>query len=197
MIKTTKIGKNLSVGEFTYIGPEVEIGDNCVIGNNVSIENKVKIGNNVIIESGVKIGMWGFGHYLNDDGTCTKIPHLGGVRIDDNVFIGANSIVARGTLSDTIIEEHVKIDVLCGICHNSRVGARTIITGGAGLAGSAEVDTDSWIGPGAIINSSVKVGKNCLIGINSVVSHDVPDGMYAFGAPAKIISENKDTKYKI
>mgnify|MGYP001853077500 FL=1 len=197
VIDAKKIGNNTYIGELCYVGPDVIIGEECVIGNNVTIEGKVTIGNHVIIDSDVRIGTAGFGHYMNDDGTSNWIPHLGGVTIGNHVFIGANTIVARGTLSDTIIEDYVMIDALCGICHNSEVHERAIIAGGAGVAGSAIVQEDSWLGPGCIVNAGITVGKGCLIGINSVASHDVPDGKYAFGVPAKIIADNNDKKYKI
>ena len=72
-----------------------------------------------------------------------------------------------------------------------------IITGGAGVAGSAVIKKDSWLAPGCIVNSGTTVGEGCMIGINSVVSHDIPDGKYAFGIPAKVIKDNNDTRYKI
>ena len=197
VIETDKIGKNISIGEMCYIGSDVVIGNDCIIGNNVTIEDHVHIGDRVIIDSGARIGVAGFGHYLNEDRTSTWIPHLGGVTIGSHVFIGANAVIARGTLSDTIIKDSVMIDMLCGIGHNAEIHERVIMAGGAGVAGSAIVKSDSWLAPGCIINAGVIVGENCLIGINSVVTHNIPDGKYAFGAPAKVIKDNNDTKYKI
>ena len=197
IIETTDIGQNLSIGAFSYIGPDVKIGNNCIIGNHVTIEGNVIIGNNVILDSGVRIGTWGFGHYLNDDNTSTMIPHIGGVTIGDHVFIGAETVVARGTLSNTIIGNHVKIDAQCCICHNAEVEDRVIITGGVGVAGSALIKKDCWLAPRCVINASVTVGENAFIGINSVVTKDIPSNQYAFGIPAKVIRENTDTKYKI
>ncbi len=197
VIETDNIGENTSFGEFCYVGPDVTIGRNCVIGNNVTIENKVVIGDDVIIDSGARIGIAGFGHYKDDQGQNNWIPHLGGVSIGNHVFIGANTIVARGTLSDTTIHDYVMIDMLCGVAHNSEIFEGVIMAGGAGVAGSAVVMEDTWLAPGCIINAGVKVGRDCLIGINSVVSHDVPDGKYAFGIPAKVITDNNDKKYRI
>lgn len=197
IIETTHIGQNLSVGAFSFIGPNVKIGNNCMIGNHVSIEGNVTIGNNVIIDSGARIGTWGFGHYLNDDRTSTMIPHLGGVTIGDCVFVGADTVVSRGTLSDTIIKSHVKIDAQCCICHNAEIEERVIITGGVGIAGSALIKKDCWLAPRCVINAGVTVGENAFIGINSVVTKDIPDNQYAFGIPARVIKENSDTRYKI
>lgn len=197
VIESSNIGDNISIGNFSVIGKDVVIGDNCVIGNNVTIENHVTIGNNCVIESGARIGVWGFGNYLNDDGTSTTIPHLGGVNIGNNVFIGANTVIARGTLSDTIIKDDVKIDAQCGIAHNTELNERVMVTGKSAIAGSAVVGSDTWLAPGSIINSGVVVGKNCMVGMNSSVTKNIPDNMFVMGSPAKIIKENTDTKYKI
>lgn len=197
VIQTESIGENLMVGPFSFIDEEVMIGSNCIIGDNVTIEGKVRIGNDVIIESGARIGTWGFGHYLNDDGTNSMIPHLGGVIIGDHSFVGANTIISRGTLSDTIIGENVLIDGLCYIAHNAKIGDRVMIAGGAGVAGSAVIGADSWISPRCVINAGTSIGTNCFIGINGIVTKDIPDNQYATGIPAKVIKENNDKKYKI
>ena len=197
VIRTKNCGEGLNVGVFTYISDNVVIGRNCSIAQNVVIDGCVSIGDNCIIEPGVKIGVAGFGRYRNDDNTCSMVPHIGGVRIGNNVYIGANSIVARGTLSDTVIGDHTKIDSLCGIAHNATIGNRVIITGMVAVAGSATVEDDCWLSPGVIINSSVTIGKGAFIGMNSIVTHDMPGGQYIFGNPAKVIKENTDTKYHI
>ncbi len=197
VIETTNIGPNFIIGAYSYIGKDVEIGTNCVIGNNVSIEGKVQIGNNVTIDSGARIGTIGFGHYLNEDKSNTMIPHLGGVIIGKNSFIGANTIISKGTLTDTVLGENVLVDGLCYIAHNAKIGNSVMIAGGAGVAGSAEVGDGSWISPRSIINAGVKIGMNCFVGINCIATFDVPDNKYIKGFPAKIVGENKDNTYKI
>ena len=196
-IKTNIIGNSFCIGAFSYIGANASIGDNVTIGNNVSIEKDVIIGNNVWIESGVRIGTWGFGRYLNPDKTSTMAPHLGGIRIGNNTFIGANTIIARGTLSDTIICDDVLIDAGCYIAHNVIVNKRTIITGFVLVAGSAVVGEDVWLSPGSIINSNVTVGDRAFVGMGSMVTKNIHEDMYAFGTPAKEICRNNDKKYKI
>ena len=197
LVNAKNIGDGFRVGAFSFIGPDVIIGNNCIVGNNVSIEGSVTIGNDVIIEAGVKIGTWGFGHYLNNDGTSTIIPHLGGVRIGDHVFLGADTVVSRGTLSDTVIGNYVKVDAQCCICHNAIIEDRVLIAGGVGIAGSAQVKKDVWLSPRCVINAGVIVGDSAFVGINSVVTHDVPENKYVFGSPAEIIRDNNDKKYKI
>lgn len=197
VIRTENYGEGLNVGDFTYIGENVVLGRNCSIAQNVVIDGCVTIGDNCIIEPGVKIGVTGFGRYRNDNNTCNMVPHIGGVRIGNSVYIGANTIIARGTLSDTVIGDHTKIDSLCGIAHNATIGNRVIITGMAAVAGSATVEDDCWLSPGVIINSAVTVGQGSFVGMNSIVTHDMPGGQYIFGNPAKVIKENTDTKYNI
>lgn len=197
LVETNQIGDHFNIGPFSYIGKDVSIGKNVSIGSHVSIENHVIIGDNVTIEAGARIGTWGFGRYLNPDGTSKMIPHLGGVTINSNVFIGANSIISRGTLADTVIMNDVLIDGDCYIAHNVLVKARTIVTGGVGIAGSAEIGEDVWLAPRCVINSGIHIGDRAFIGMGSIVTHDIPDDMYAFGIPAKVICANTDKKYKL
>lgn len=195
VVETKNMGENISIGNFSYIGPNAILGDNIRIDHNVTIEGKVIIGDNTIIESGTVIGLCGFGHYKNDDGTSERIPHLGGVNIGKNCYIGANCTIARGTLSDTIIGDYVKIDALCHIAHNDIIGNRVMITGGTKIAGSTIVKDDVWIGPNVTINNSLVIGEHSFIGLGSVVTKDVPSEKAVFGFPARVMKDNKPNVY--
>lgn len=195
VVETKNIGKNISIGNFSYIGPDVILGNNIRIDHNVTIEGRVIIGDDTIVESGTVIGLCGFGHYKNDDGTSERIPHLGGVNIGKNCYIGANCTIARGTLSDTIIGDFVKIDALCHIAHNDIIGNRVMITGGAKIAGSTIVKDDVWIGPNATINNSLVIGEQSFIGLGSVVTKNVPSGKAVFGFPARVMKDNQSNVY--
>lgn len=194
VIETKQLGKNNSIGNFTYIGPDVVLGNNVRIDHNVTIEGKVTICDNTIIESGVVIGLCGFGHY-KEDGINVRIPHLGGVMIGSDCYIGSNTTIARGTLSDTCIGNHVKIDALCHIAHNVEIGNNVIITGGAKIAGSTIIEDDVWIGPNTIINNGLTIGKHSFIGIGSVVTKNVPEEKEVFGFPARVIKNNTPNVY--
>lgn len=197
VIESDDIGKSLSCGHFSFIGKDVRIGDDCYIGNNVTIEGKVTIGDRVRIDSGCRIGVSGFGHYINEDGTITGIPHLGGVQIGSDTRIGANSVVAAGTLGPTILGDFVMVDGLCYIAHNASVGNRVFVTGGSGVAGSAVIEDDVWISPRCVINSSTTVGRGAFIAMGSIVTKDVPPDQYVCGAPAVAHGPVRHNKYKI
>lgn len=190
IVESNIIGKNVYIGHHCYIGKEVTIEDNVVIKNNVSIEGKVKIGKNAIIHSGVKIGTDGFGYFENSEGENIKVPHYGGVVIGNNVEIGSNTCIDRGTLDDTIICNNVKISNLCHIAHNVVISDNCLVTAGVVIAGSTKIGINTYIAPGTIIRNQLRIGENTLIGMGSVVISDIKDNKVVAGVPAKIIKEN-------
>lgn len=185
-VETDKIGKNVSIGHFCYIGRETIIGNDVVIGNNVTIECPTFIGDNAIIHSGVVIGTDGYGYYLEDD-IQQKVPHLGGVRIEKNVEIGANTCIDRGTIDDTFIGENAKIDNLCHIAHNCIIEKNSMVIALSMLGGSSHLGENSYLAPGCMIMNQKKVGVNSVVGMGSVVINDVEDNKVVVGVPARII----------
>ncbi len=161
---SSKIGKGVYVGRFSYVGkksvigkdtqiyPQVYIGDNVTVGENVIIYPGVKIydgckiGNNCILHANVVIGSDGFGFAPTPDGSYKKIPQTGNVILEDDVEIGANTVVDRATMGSTIIRKGVKLDNLIQVAHNVEVGENTVIAAQSGIAGSS------------------KIGKNCMFG---------------------------------
>ena len=101
--------------------------------------------------------------------------------------MGANSCIDRGALSDTILEDYVKIDNLCQIAHNVHLGKNVVITGCSAVSGSCVLGDDVWVGPNSIIRDQRKIGKNAFIGMGSVVMRNVPEGEVWSGNPAKSI----------
>lgn len=170
---SAQVGENVSIGEYSIIGRNVTIGDNTVINSNVVLADDTVVGSGCYLKSGSVIGEDGFGFDFEEDGTPIRIPHLGGVVIKDNVEIGAKCTVARGTLSDTVIESFVKIDDQVHIAHNCVIGEKTIITACAELSGSVKVGERCWIGPNVSIMQKVNIGDEALVGIGAVVTKDI------------------------
>lgn len=191
IVETTKIGENSYIGHNCYIGKDVVIGNNVVIKNNVSIEGKVQIGNDTLIHSGVVIGTDGFGYFQDNSGNNKKVPHYGGVIIGNDVEIGANTCIDRGTLDDTIIGNNVKIDNLCHIGHNVVIKDNSMVIALSLLGGSVILEKDAYIAPGAIIKNQLIIGENSLVGMGAVVTKDVKSNKVVAGIPAKVIRDNK------
>ena len=135
------VGDRVTIGDNTYIGPGCVIGPDCAIGEdcrfiaNVSLVRKVSTGTRCIIHPGAVIGADGFGNAMTPEGWL-KVPQLGGVRIGNDVEIGANSTIDCGALDDTIIGDGVRIDNLVMIAHNVQVGAHTAMAAMTGISGS-------------------------------------------------------------
>jgi len=185
IVKTKKIGKNVSIGPFSYISKEVSIGDDVEIFGNVYIYDNTKIGNNVTIHAGTVIGSDGFGFEKNKNGSYEKFPHIGGVEIHDNVEIGATNCIDRGTLQNTVIGRGTKTDNLVHIAHNVHIGKNCLLTAGVTTSGSCKIGDDVYIGTAATIRDWIKIGRNSFIGIGSLVVKNVPSGITVMGSPAK------------
>lgn len=192
VVETKSIGKNTYIGHNCYIDKDVKIGNNVVIKNNVSIEGKVKIGDNTILHSGIVIGTDGFGYFKNDEGKNMKVPHYGGVIIGDDVEIGANTCIDRGTLDNTVIGNNVKIDNLCHVAHNVVIKDNCSVIALSMLGGSVVLEKNSYIAPGAIIKNQLKVKEDSLVGMGAVVIKNVEKNKVVAGVPAKVIRENNE-----
>ena len=131
----TDIGDGSIVYPKAYIGQNCKIGRDCIIYPNVTILDGAILGDRVIVSSGVVIGTDGFSHY-KDDGQFFSVPHVGGVIIEDNVEIGANTTVDGGCLDPTIIKKGSKIDNLVQIAHNCELGQHCLVAAQVGFTGS-------------------------------------------------------------
>jgi len=178
------------VGNCLYIGANASIGA-CSIGNNVKIypnvviNDNVTIDNNVIIKSGAILGFDGFGYERDELNNLVKFPQLGKLIICDNVEIGSNTCIDKGSLSDTIIGFNTKINNLCHIAHNVVIGKNVIIAAQVNISGSTIIEDDVWIAPNASLRGQQKIGKGATIGMGSVVTKDVPSCETWIGNPAK------------
>ena len=188
-----KIGKNSSIGHNTIIESNVIIGNKCQIGSNVIIKKTI-VGSNVSILDGAVIGKKGFGFFPNKNKNI-KYPHIGMVIIGNNVEIGSNNTIDRGSLSNTIIGDNTFLDNQVHIAHNVQIGKNCIIAGQVGFAGSSKIGNNVMIGGQAGISGHLKIGDNVKIGGGSGVIKNIPDNTKVMGYPAmeikKFIKENK------
>lgn len=185
-----KIAKNVHIGPFTYIGKS-EIGEGTIIYGNTHIYDQVKIGRNVTIEAGCTIGATGYNFAQDENGKLHKFPHLGGVVIEDEVEIQANSVIDKGVLEDTVIGEGTKIDSHCFIAHNCKVGKNNAIIAHSVLSGSVKTGDNCWFSPGVVIRNGVTVAANSFMGIGSVVVSNMEANSKVMGSPARPIEDMK------
>lgn len=185
--KSVKIGKNFKIGLNTTIKKNVIIGNNVKIGSNCVISNAI-ISNNVTINDGTVIGKIGYGFkYINKK--IHFIPHIGHVNINENVYIGSNCTIDRGSFSNTVIGKDTLIDNLVHLAHNVKVGNFCCIAGQVGIAGSTEIGDYCMIGGQAGISGHLKIGKNVQIGGGTGVLKNLDDNVKVIGYPAKNIKD--------
>jgi UDP-3-O-[3-hydroxymyristoyl] glucosamine N-acyltransferase len=193
---TAVIHSNAQLGSDVYIGPlcsvgESQIGDRTVLYSHVSVGSGTRIGQNVTIYPGTVIGASGFGYHRREDGVLEGFPHIGGVVIEDDVEIGSNTSIDRGTLGDTIIKAGARIDNLVHIAHNVVVGRNAAIVAHAMIGGSTLIDDRAYVAPGALLRDVISIGADAMVGLGALVVKDVPPGVTVMGVPARPAEEYK------
>lgn len=178
------IGQKNYIGQYCIIDNDVQIGNNCILESGVTIREKCILGNNVIVKSGSVIGGRGFGYIKGQNGNWTSFPHFGRVIIEDNVEIGSNSCIDRGSLGDTILRKGVKVDNLVHIAHNVIVGENSLLIADAMIGGSVTIGNDTWVAPSAVIRNGLNIGSNVVIGMGAIVTKNVEDKTTVMGNPA-------------
>ena len=181
---TAKVSPEAYIAPFAYVGDCCEVGSGTVIEAQAVLFERVKVGRNCIIHSGAVIGSEGFGYERTEAG-IVKIPQTGGVKLGDEVEIGACTTIDRGTLRDTEIGSGTKIDNQVQIGHNVKIGKDCIICSMSGIAGSTEIGDGVTISVQAGITDHVKIGDNVIIAGRSGVTHDIPSGAIISGFPAR------------
>lgn len=200
---SSRIGKKVYIGDFAYIGKKAVIGDltkiyehvyvgdgvkigrNCIIYPGVRIYPGMVIGDNVVIHANAVIGSDGFGFAPLEDGTWKKIEHMGNVIIEDDVEIGANTVVDKSQMGSTIVKKGTKIDNLCQIAHNVEVGPNTVMAAMSGIAGSSKVGEHCIIGGQVGIAGHLTVADNTSFGAQTgLISNVKKPGQAFFGTPA-------------
>ncbi len=180
-----EIGEGTIVFPGAYIDGNVKIGRNCYIASGVRIVGSVQIGDDCIIRENTVIGSDGLTTRRNEDGQIITIPQFGGIVIEDDVQIGANNVVCKGAIDDTVIGSGSRIDNCAFISHNVKIGRNTIVVGEVLMMGSSSTGERAYLSGNAVVRDGVSVGNDAFVGMGSVVTKDVPDGVTVKGNPAK------------
>jgi len=187
------VGPGTQIGAHSVIGAGCWIGENCRIHSRVTLYAGVRLGNRVEIHSGAVIGADGFG-YAFGEGKYWKFPQAGIVEIADDVEIGANTTIDRGSLDDTRIAEGVKLDNLVHVGHNCQIGAHTVIAAQTGISGS------SVLGNHVVVGGQVGIADHCRLEDRSVAGAQagiptgktIRSGQTVWGTPAREIGKFKE-----
>jgi UDP-3-O-[3-hydroxymyristoyl] glucosamine N-acyltransferase len=185
-----KIGNGTVVGAGAYIGKRSRIGDDSLVHPKVVIYADTEIGNRVIIHSGAVIGADGFG-FVRDGKTHVKFPQVGKVIIEDDVEIGANTCIDRGSLERTIVRRGTKLDNLIQIAHNVQIGENTVIASQTGISGSSTLGSDCVIGGQVGIGEHATLEDQTIIGGQAGVLNGkrVRGGQVLWGTPVRPLKE--------
>jgi UDP-3-O-[3-hydroxymyristoyl] glucosamine N-acyltransferase len=182
-----KLGDGVIVGANCVIGERCEVGANTELKDLVCLYADSIVGANCIIHSGARIGVDGFG-YVQQDNRHRKVPQVGRCVIEDDVEIGANTCIDRGSVGETRIGAGTKIDNLVHIAHNVRMGRACVIVAQVGIAGSTTLGDGVALGGQVGLIGHLSVGDGASVGAQSGVSHDIPAGETWFGYPARVLS---------
>ena len=208
------LGKRVTLHPGVVIGDDTVIGDDCFLYANVTVNHACTIGSGVIIHSGTVIGSDGFGFATDDQGNHVKWPHIGTVQIDDDVEIGANVTVDRGTFAKTHIMQGTKMDNLVQIGHNVKIGENTLVVAQVAIGGSASLGNNVVLGGQVAIKGHISLDDGVMVAAKSGVHSNLPKGAIVSGIPAiphkdwlkasiiftklpKLYSELRDMKKKI
>ena len=196
------IGPDVSIGPFVVLGRNVRVGARCRLAQGVSLGDGVVVGDDttlgpgVVCYAGTRIGSWvvvkagavlggdGFG-YLSDAKGHARIPHVGGCILEDEVEVGSNTCIDRGSIDDTVVGRGTKLDNLVQVGHNVRIGERCLIMAGVGIAGSTRVGNDVILAGHVGVTDHLAIGDRARIAAKSAIFGDVPAGASFSGHPAR------------
>jgi UDP-3-O-[3-hydroxymyristoyl] glucosamine N-acyltransferase len=183
-----RVGAGTRVGALVFVGPGVDIGEGCVLGPHVTLLAGVRLGRRVLVHPGAVIGADGFG-FAFDGARHRKIPQTGGVIVEDDVEIGANSTIDRATFGDTIVRRGTKIDNLVQIGHNVEVGEHSILVAQVGVSGSSKLGRGVVLAGQVGVADHVTIGDGALVAAQGGVPSDLEAGGRYLGTPARPIME--------
>jgi len=188
-----EIGEETQIGAFCFLGRGSRLGRGCRLYPRVTLYAGVKLGGHVIVHSGAVLGCDGFG-YVTDQGKHWKFPQAGALEIADDVEIGANTTIARGSLGITRLESQVKLDNLVHLAHNVQVGERTLVAAQTGVAGSSIIAADVVIGGQVGIADHCRLEAGCVAGAQAGIPSGkvIRRGQTVWGTPARPIQRFKE-----
>lgn len=178
------IGARSRVGALCFVGANAVIGEDVLLYPRAVVRDGVRIGHRVIVHPGAVLGADGFG-YAFDGSAHRKIPQVGGLRVEDDVEIGANTTIDRGTLGDTVIGRGTKIDNLVQVGHNCEVGEHVILVSQVGISGSCRIGRRAVLAGQVGIADHVTIGEGAILTAKSGVPSDIPAGEVWSGFPSR------------
>jgi UDP-3-O-[3-hydroxymyristoyl] glucosamine N-acyltransferase len=184
------VGPRSRVDALSFVGAHAVLGEDVRLYPRVVVREGVRIGDRVIVHSGAVLGADGFG-YAFDGRTHRKIPQVGGLRIEDDVEIGANSAIDRATLGETVVRRGTKIDNLVQIGHNCDIGEDVILVAQVGIAGSSRVGNRAMLAGQVGVADHVTIGAGAILTAKSGVPSDVPDGEVWGGLPSRPVADTR------
>jgi UDP-3-O-[3-hydroxymyristoyl] glucosamine N-acyltransferase len=190
--RAVKIGAGTRLSAGVYLGEGVQVGSHCILHPHVTLYPGAQIGSRVVLHAGVIVGSDGFG-YVFGDARHNKFPQLGKVIIEDDVEIGSNSTVDRGSLGNTVIGQGTKIDNLCQIAHNVKIGRHCVIAAQTGISGTVEIGNNVALGGQVGIADHVRIEDNVMIGGRGAVfpGKVIRKGSVVWGDPVRPLAEYK------
>lgn len=184
------VGRGARVGARSIVHPHVtvgrfaEIGEDCVIHAQSSIRERVRLGNRVVVQDGVVIGADGFGFARRRDGSHHKIPQIGGVVIEDDVEVGANSTIDRPAVGETRVAAGTKIDNLVQVAHGVRIGRHALLAAQVGIAGSSVIEDQVTLAGQVGVAGHLTIGKGTVATAQTGIPSSVDPGSFISGYPA-------------
>lgn len=188
-----EIGEETQIGAFCFVGRGSQLGRACRLYPRVTLYAGVKIGSNVTVHSGAVLGCDGFG-YVTDGGKHWKFPQAGGLEIADDVELGANTTIARGSLGITSLASQVKVDNLVHLAHNVQVGDRSLVAAQTGVAGSSLIENDVMVGGQVGIADHCRLEAGSIAGAQAGIPSGkiIRRGQTVWGTPARPIERFKE-----
>lgn len=187
-----RVGSGTVVFPGCYVGRNCEIGRDCTVYPQVVIYPDVALGDRVVVHAGVVLGADGFG-FVFDGSRQVKVPQVGRLEIGSDVEVGANSCIDRGALDDTLVNNGVKIDNLCQIAHNVRIGTHAIISSQTGIAGSSRIGDHAMLGGQVGVADYCRIDDHAIVGAQCGVPSRkrIPRGQVFWGTPARPLKDIK------